>query len=95
MKEMAEITEGSPAPAPARILPTHIGGEVQAQSPQERFRLRQEQLRAAPNLEDVLKGQFKERGLEPPTNVNLSLKRIQNFERDVREAQDLREVAKI
>lgn len=84
-----------------RLIPSHIMGglskqELQARkkgvSPKEMYRLHARRLLEASELEGILVAQLKERGIEPPENRNLSLLAVEEFQRYVYEAQDLRRV---
>jgi len=53
---------------------------------------RWEELDKAPDFDGVLREYLKEKGIEPPETLNLSLIAIEEFQRYVKESQDLRKV---
>ncbi len=84
-------------------MPRHIAGETenlvgeeetQDLSPKERYETRQGELRKVTDFETVLNEELKARGQEIPANLNLSLLAVEEFQRFVKEAQDLREQVK-
>lgn len=83
---------------PEKLLPTHLGGEVEETEeglqPEKAYEKRQEELSEAPDLEATLKKHLEDKGQTIPENLNLSLIAIEEFQRYVHEAQDLREVVK-
>lgn len=89
---MPEEVQKEAMPKPGRLLPAHVGGPIEKS--EAGIKTRQEALRSAPDLEGILQAQLKERNEEAPKNINLSLKAIEGFQRCVREAQDLRKVAR-
>lgn len=84
------------------LLPFHIGGEMPSEeaakkeelTPREKYELRQEKLMEAPDLDGLLRKDLKEKGIEPPETLNLSLLAIEEFQRITKEAQTLRKVAR-
>ncbi len=64
-------------------------------TPKESFEKRKEVLAKAPDLEGVLREEWKkERGTEAPEGINLSLRTVETFRRTVKDAQDLRKVVR-
>ncbi len=90
-------------PKPERLIPHPIGGNPpeileaheQGISDREEFAsIRQDALRRAPDLDDVLRDERQKNGIETSPNVNLGLDAIEDFQRIAHEAQDFRKIIK-
>jgi len=89
---MSESLNGGPR----HLLPRHLGGEFSesAPDPKERRNARQKALDAAPDFGETLRKGPEDRGIQVPETLNLSLLAIEDFQRLMREAQDLRVVVR-
>ena len=85
--------------SPPEEEPAKEEGEQVTEEPKEEktghemYEERQEALRKSEDLDGILRKEWKEKyGKEAPKGINLALRTIEAFRRDVKEAQDLRKV---
>lgn len=90
-------------PRPERLIPYPIGGNspeilgAQGEGITDREELasiRQDALRRAPDLDDLLRDERQKKGIETSPNINLGLEAVEDFQRIAHEAQDFRKVIK-
>ena len=97
------IEEAAKPGRPDRLVPGHLGEKrtetkidkkSKRTEAQQAYEQRAEQISRAPDLEGMLRKHATETGEPAPEGLNLSLIEIENFQRRVREAEDLRDVIK-
>lgn len=88
---------------PEKLIPLPIGGtppevltalEQGTTDREELGSIREEALRRAPDLDDILRQEREKKGIETSPNINLGLEAVENFQRIAHEAQDFRKVVK-